>query len=537
MLEFAAFLCGLVVMALEMTGSRLLAPFLGSSVLVWTALIGVIMASLSAGYWLGGRAADRNPSAKRLAALILAAAFCVLAIGVFHIPMLNYISGMKLRPEFAAIAAAVLLFSPASVLLGMVSPYFVRVAMAARNVDINSAGTIIGRFSAISAVGSIAGTFLGGYVFISWIGSSLTIYMLASLLMAIAVIALLSTKMTFRRARVHYTIPFIGLATCLFFGGWQFWQEQVAEAAGIFKIDTRYEHIEIASGYGIDNRPLRLLSTPPKLTQSAMFIDNPTELVMSYTRHFALGWQLRPDAQRILMLGGAGFSVPKYLLHTRDNIKLDVVEIDPGMTDIARAHFALKDDARMNIYHEDARTYLNRFATQALAGEHAEGKYQIIMGDTFSSAYNIPFQLSTVECARKIYDSLEDDGVYMCNIISAVTGDKGLLLRGIRASFEEVFPSVHIFPLSYSLNGEVVQNIILLATKDKDLLPRSAELKARGASKLIKKEMSKEAAKELEIACAMLDNEWPIKTINDLPPLRDDFAPVELYAMPLIYAN
>ncbi|MDL2306700.1 fused MFS/spermidine synthase [Desulfovibrio sp. OttesenSCG-928-C06] len=546
MLEFVAFLCGAAVMTLEMTGSRILAPYLGSSVLVWTALIGVIMAFLSVGYWLGGKMADQSPTTKKLAAIIIAAAFSVLMIGVFHAGLLGAVSKVNFRPEMAAIIASIILFGPASLLLGMVSPYIVRVALQLRSTPVEQAGSVIGRFAALSAVGSILGTFLGGYVFISWIGSRLTIYMIASVLMSVAVLALMAGRMAARDHKILYTIPCLGLLTSILFGGMQKLIEYDEFRSGVLRTDTRYSRLEIMDGKTAGGRVMRQLYTPPNLLQSGMYLDSPDSLALSYTRHYALAWQLRPGASRFLMLGGAGYSVPKYLLGTRNDITLDVAEIDPDMTRLARQYFNLKDDPRLSVYHEDARTYLNRYAmARAASGSTASGQggadvegapgYDIIMGDTFSSAYNIPFQLSTVECAEKIYASLDEDGVFISNVISAVTGEKGQLLRSLRASFEEVFPDVRVFPLAYSGNPSNVQNVMLVAFKQPQRLPTSQELKERGPDAALVATYPDLAKAELNTAAFMLQNEWLIKVAEDLPPMYDDFAPVERYALPLLY--
>ncbi len=527
MLEAIAFLCGAAVMALEMTGSRLLAPHMGSSVLVWTALIGVIMAFLSAGYWLGGRMADKDPSPKKLAMVILGAAFCVLAIAVFQAGLLADVAAMFEQPEAAAITSATILFGPASLLLGMVSPYIVRVALHMRKVPVEKSGAVIGRFSAASAIGSILGTFAGGYYLVAWVGSRQTLYMLASSLMIISLAALLSDRVTLRRRKMMALFPLLGLGLAIYGATLNHAEEQKALAQGNFMLDTRYTTLLVQEGYDEKRRHLRLLSTPPELTQSAMNIERPNELVLDYTRHYALAWQLRPKAEKMLMLGGAGYSIPKYLLHTREHIALDVVEIDPAMTRLARERFGLPQDARMRIFHEDARTYLNRYA------QKGEAAYDVIMGDTFSSVYNIPFQLSTVECATRVHSSLKPDGVYICNILSAVTGPKAQLLESIRASFGQVFASVHIFPLQPG-NPGTVQNVMLLALKDANTLPTRAQLETAGLNPTLARKSPQAAADEFATAYKMLADEWRILLVDALPPLYDDYAPVERYALPLL---
>lgn len=525
MLEAVAFLCGAAVMALEMTGSRILAPHLGSSVLVWTALIGVIMAFLSSGYWLGGKLADKDPGSKRLALIIAGGAFCVLATAFFQNGVLASVGGMRLPREYAAMLAATLLFGPASLLLGMVSPYVVRVALQAREVPVEKSGAVIGRFSAASAIGSILGTFAGGYYMISYLGSRQSLYFLASMLMGVALVALASDKITLRRERLRIALlPLAGLGLAAFFWHGQYRLEAAELARGNFGVDTRYSRLEINEGYNAEGYHMRLLSTPPDLTQSAINLERPNELVLAYTRAFALAWQIRPQAGRFLMLGGAGYSVPRYLLNTRPEISLDVVEIDPGMTDLARRYFLLADDPRLRIFHEDARSYLNRYAART----DRQG-YDIVMGDTFSSVYNIPFQMSTVECMRRVHDALADDGVYIVNLLSAVTGPKSKLFNAVRGSLAEVFDEVRVFPLSVH-SPDTVQNIMLLALKKTGAVPTVAEFKAAGLNPALP---SHAAADEFAQTLHLLENEWRVTLLGEVPPLYDDFAPVELYALPM----
>ncbi len=489
-------------MVLEMAGARLLAPYLGTSIVVWTALIGVILASLSLGYWLGGRAGDRNPSAPRLAGIILLASGFVLTAGFVHAKLLAGLASMGFGLELGAVLAALLLFAVPSVLLGMVSPYIIQVKLltykdAERK---NRTGSVMGRFFALSTIGSIVGTFLGGYVLISWLGTRTILYAVAGTL---AVASLLAAP---HKRRVPAVIL---LLHCLGFSIWA--NVSGRNPAEGLELDTRYSHIRVQEGHLYAGQGLmRFLSTDPGSVQSGMFVDRPRELALEYTKHYALGWHIRPDAKRFLMLGGGGYSVPKYLLAAKPEATIDVVEIDPGITAAARKYFAVPDDARMRVYDEDARVFLNR----AAAAPEPKA-YGIIMGDTFTSSYNIPFHLGTVEAARRIHKLLDADGVFVCNIISAVTGEQGQIFRAIRASFAQVFPRTHVFPVNRPKDGDDVQNIMLVAMKTPRPIPLSWDPAMR----------------------AMLDKEWTRPIPNDTAPLTDDYAPVERYAMAILRAR
>ena len=497
MLEVVSFVCGAGVMVLEMAGARLLAPYLGTSIVVWTAMIGVVLASLSLGYWLGGKAGDKNPSAKKLGLIIAAGAVFVLLAALAQSPILKLVATAKWSLQVSAVVAAVLLFAIPCVFLGMVSPYIIQVRLLDYK-DKSQTGSVIGRFYALSTIGSIVGTFLGGYWLISWLGTRVILFGVAGVLATAAMIVA-------PRGRKLPAALLLGASVGL--GGYTALSVQESLASGI-DIDTRYNHIRVVEGTTDGHKTLYMI-TDPGAAQSGMRVSDPAMLLFDYTRHYAIGWHIKPDARNFLMLGGGGYSVPKYLLQTKKDITLDVVEIDPGITDVSRKYFALKDDERMRIFHEDARVFLNRTAVENAGG------YDMIMGDTFSSSYNIPFHLGTVECAERIKTLLRDDGVFVCNIISAVTGEEGKILRAIHAAFAEVFPQTHVFPVTMPGRPSQAQNVMLVAMKT----PKSIPLAWDDATRNI------------------LAKEYTLPLEKDVVALTDEYAPVEWYAMPMLEAK
>jgi hypothetical protein len=171
----------------------------------------------------------------------------------------------------------------------------------------------------------------------------------------------------------------------------------------------------------------------------------------------------------------------------------------------------------MRIFHEDARTFINRSAT-ALSKDEME-PYNLIFADIFNSWYSVPFHVGTAEAARNIHRLLADDGIYIMNIITAINGDNGRLLRSIRNAFLESFAEVHIFPVQQRFNGNQIQNVMLLACKTPRLLPNPAM-----------ESVPPHIAR-------MLANRWTSpfpEPENDVPALRDGFAPVERYTIGFI---
>ena len=183
-LQITSFFSGAATMILEMTGSRMVAPFFGTSLIVWTALIGIIMTSLCIGNWTGGTLADKRPEGKLLGRILLLAAVIIAATAFGSNYILTELHGLNLNLYTASIASAVAIFAPSSLLLGMVSPFVARLAMQ----DVHSSGAVVGRLSALNSAGSIFGTFMGGFVLISLFPSGVILMLLASVVALLSVL-------------------------------------------------------------------------------------------------------------------------------------------------------------------------------------------------------------------------------------------------------------------------------------------------------------------------------------------------------------
>src|SRR5687767_9475679 len=170
-LETTVFVCGAVVMIYEIIGSRIVAPFIGTSTYVWTSLIGVILAALSLGYWIGGRVADRRADAKVLAGVIFLAGGLVSVTVLVGEVVLTGVAAMPVGLEIRSLLASLLLFAPAGVALGFVTPYAVKLKMS----SLEESGRTVGRLYALSTIGSIAGTFLAGFFLVPFVGSVRTL--------------------------------------------------------------------------------------------------------------------------------------------------------------------------------------------------------------------------------------------------------------------------------------------------------------------------------------------------------------------------
>lgn len=485
LLELIVFTSGALVMIFEVTGSRILAPYIGTSVYIWTSLIGVILGSLSLGYHLGGRAADKNPELKKLASVLFSAAALMSVTLLLQDFALSFLATVGLRLEVKAILAALLLFAPASMLFGFITPYAVRLKMVA----VEDSGKIIGKLYALSTVGSIFGTFLAGFFLLPFVGSIRTVYLIIAILFALSITI---APFTLTQRKLYALILFV-----FAIGLNEFVRYSLGKDFDLHDIDTEYSRIRVFRTTDDEtNRPIEVLTLDPFSTQSAIFLDG-DEIVLKYANFYQLLRHFKPDFQKTLIIGGAGYSFPKEYLRKYPGKQIDVVEIDPQMTRIAHDFFRLKDDPNLRIFHQDGRVFLNQ----------NKERYDVVLVDAFGSVYSVPFQLTTREAVQKMNDSLSADGVVIVNMISAIDGDGSRFLRSEYKTYSEVFPHVLLFKVRNEKDDATTQNLILVASKAKDISLESDD-----------KEISK-----------LLQNLYRKPLSLTVPALTDDLAPVEYY--------
>jgi spermidine synthase len=483
-LPIVIFLTSSVGMAVEMIGSRMLAPHLGTSINIWAALISVILGCLSFGYWAGGKLSSHNPRLSLLASFLLGAALFTALIPLVGDTLLTTLSSFSLDSRLQALLGCLTLFAIPTTLMGAVSPYAIRLRMT----DLESSGETVGNLYSISAIGSIVGTLGTGFFLIQYLTVNANLYLLACLLFLAALLSVGFTK----PKRTIATALVIGFSLILSRG-----LEIVnAQSTGIIDESTLYNRVQIIP---IKNnyfgKPITLLRIG-KEWSSSRFTDGDPELVFPYTKYYRLQSHFNPNPNRVLMIGGAGYSYPQDFLRQFPTGNIDVAEIDPGVTQIARRYFHLKDDPRLTIFHQDGRIFLNTTTAQ----------YDAILGDAFHSSA-VPFQLTTHEAVQKMYEHLTSSGVVIMNIISSINGPTSQFLQAEYATYKDVFPQVYLFPVTDSHDGQTVQNIILLASKTSS------------------QPLWTDPNRELN---EYLSHRWT-GLIPYTPPLTDQLAPVERY--------
>ena len=342
--------------------------------------------------------------------------------------------------------------------------------------------------SRIGTAGSIFGTFLSGFYLIPHFGTNKLLVILLSVLLLVHLLLLVKKDLKGKALILLVIIiswPVTG------------WFNTLVAKKGVIDVDTGYNRIWIYDIKDPETDKTAKIMGINNEAHSLMFLDS-DELANEYTKYYHLVKHFNPNFKTTLMFGGAGYSYPKDFLLKYPNASIDVVEIDPGITELAKKYFKLKENPNLAIYHQDGRVYLNE----------TKKKYDAIFGDAFSSQYSLPYQLTTREAVQKKYKILNDDGVVILNIISAVDGEKGEFLRAEYVTYKSIFPQVYLFLVNVQNNGKPVQNIILVA---------------------LKSEKKPDFNSTDQTMNAYLRHLWQNELPADLPVLTDDYAPVDYY--------
>ncbi len=388
---------GIGALATEITASRLLAPYFGSSTIVWANLIGIVLAALAVGYWLGGRLADRRPQPALLGFIVLVAAVCVAAIPFVAKPFLDLtVDGLDETSAGAVIGsflAVLLLCAPPVVLLGMVSPFAIRLAVA----SIETAGAVAGRLYALSTAGSLLGTFLPALILIPAIGTQRTFLVIAALL-ALSASALLGRR---------YLVVAAALAALVAIP-----PGVVKGQAGLLHEETSYhQYIQVVERD--DGR--RLLHLNEGVAVHSVWRPDSVLTGGVWDAFLAIPSLLGRDLDRVAILGNAGGTTARALGVYYPDAEVDGVELDPAVSRVGRRFFAMDDNPRLTVHDADARPFLRR----------TDERYDLIVVDAYHQPY-VPFYLATREFFRLVRARLAPGGIVALNVAS-VPDDKRLV--------------------------------------------------------------------------------------------------------------
>jgi len=400
---------GAGTLATEIAASRLLAPYFGSSTIVWANIIGLILIYLSLGYWLGGKVADRHPKPRLLGALILAAAAVIAILPFVSRPILDAaVRGLDALSAGAVVGsffAALALFAVPVTLLGAVSPFAIRLAL----FDLERAGTVAGRLYALSTVGSILGTFLSAIVTIPLVGTQRTM---------IGAAVLLATSGALLLGR-RWQLVAVAFAAVLAVPG-----ETIKPSPGLlYETESAYQYVQVVE------RPdgARVLRLNEGVVAHSIWRRD-TVLTGAYWDLFLVVPPLlgRP-LERVLVIGNAGGTIPRAYGVLYPDARIDGVELDPAVTMAGRRFLGLDDNPRLRVITADGRPYLER----------TDERYDLVIVDAYRQPY-IPFYLTTKEFFELVRAHLEPGGIVALNV-DAVPGDDRLV-EAIGSTVRSVFP-------------------------------------------------------------------------------------------------
>ncbi len=436
-----AFIASACVMIVELLAFRLVSRYLGNSNYTTTAIIGVVLGGLALGNYIGGRIADLYRSVSALATLfVLASAAC------FAVPMLNALVGewsalwFLSWPARIAIHVFLSFFIPCTI-LGTIGPVVAKMALDRGR----AVGRTVGGVYAWGVLGSLLGTFASGFFLIPRYGLFTINHVVAAILAVMAIL--------FAGRRL---LPYgWGAATCVLLvlifglpvGAQETWTGTRAWAANwglrddegpnvLFDKASEYSQVRVENVPRSDGRRVMLLD---KLAHSFYNPLRPDELQYGYEKIFGAvtdQFTKHDDSFRTLVLGGGGFTHPRMLLRERPNCHVDVVEIDPVVTDAALATFGLLRDDRMSIFHLDARQHVIALDKSAKADSP---RYKLIFLDAIND-FIVPPHLTTQEFHQSIKRSLTPDGAFLMNLVDIVDEGRflGSLVKTLRTSFARV---------------------------------------------------------------------------------------------------
>jgi predicted membrane-bound spermidine synthase len=436
------FFTGAAVLVLEIIGTRFLAPFYGSNLYSWSALISVTLLALALGYYLGGRLADARGSPALLDAVIALSAACVAAVPPLAHALADPLAAAG--PRLGVLASALVSFGPSLTLLGMITPIAVRLAAP----DFAHLGRSVGSVYASSTAGSIAGALVAGFLLLPAVRVSRICYAVALFLAALAA----------ARALARTRLPALGLLPAIAAAAWGALSSAAPaaqpEAAGNFRVTAVYP-----SFYGtvkvLEDSAVRYLVIDGMCHNAQAIADRTS--VLPYVSVFGVLPYLDPAGRDLLLIGlGAGDMVR---LLGEFGIRTTAVEIDPVVAQAAFRHFGLRPD-ELELVLDDGRAYLRR----------APARYDFLIVDAFAGG-SPAAHLFSREAFADMRAALREGGVLGVNIIARSTADP--LVADLEATIGAVFP--YRIAVSTAHRPTELGNIIFFASDRPIELPSRLE--------------------------------------------------------------
>jgi spermidine synthase len=428
------FLSSACIMILELVAGRIIAPYVGVSLYTWTSVIGVVLTGISIGNYLGGWLADRAASLRLLGIIFLLGGLS--SLGILAVDTVGLLAPGDWPVVIEILIVTGALFFLPCVILGTISPIVAKLAVR----DLRRTGITVGRIYAAGTVGSIVGTFATGFFLIAWFGTHTIVWGVALVLLILGLLLLLAGRWLWM------------LAAVLLLAGTTVLASELEWLLGPCSLETNYFCIKVKEQER-DGELVRVLILD-RLVHSYTSLDDPTKLVYGYERMYAEATAYRAltdDHLRALFVGGGGYTFPRYMEAVYPTSDIDVIEIDPGVTEVAHQLLGLARDTRISTYNEDARMFLER---------EPVAEYDLILGDAFND-FSVPYHLTTREFNERVRAWLGDDGLYIVNIVDGASGE---FLRAYLHTLRQSFRHVYLAPTIESWRQASRSTFVLIAT-------------------------------------------------------------------------
>lgn len=502
-LPLTVFITGACVLIIEVVATRILSPYYGNTIFTVSSILSVILAALSLGYYAGGKLADRVPSAYTFFKIIVSSGIALMLFHNLGTYFIIYVSSQLPLNTGPLVTSGFLFFLPA-LLLGTLSPYAIKLQSIFQQTQ--GIGSISGKMFFWSTLGSISGSLLAGFVLIPNFGVNNIIVSVSVTLFFLGLIPLV--VLNFSPNQYWQLIGLMFFLIVLATITKHLFQEKV-----VYAKDGLYERITIQDGE-YQGRPTRFFKLDRGI-HGAMYLDtnDPTDLVYDYLKLYSV-WQPHDEfASQVLLLGGGAYQLPRAILAQFPNTHVDVVEIEPALFLIAQDYLGLPKNPKLRNYINDGRRFL----------KNTNNRYDVIFSDVYQSLFSIPIHFTTQEYFQLTKDTLNNDGIFIANLIGDLDKSKNSLIFSVIKTIRSVYPNSYFFALG-SDGGSVLYNVIAIGYKKEEPVSFS--------DKFIKLTINNDLTplSELLIDLDQID-------LTHYTLLTDDYAPVEYLNSKFIERN
>ncbi len=524
---FIASFCTLVI---ELVAGRIMAPYVGVSLYTWTSIIGVVLAGISIGAYLGGRIADRYPRSSTLGWLLF-----LSGLGAFSIsPLTNLVGGAYFQTSLMVrilLITTIIFFAP-SCLLGMISPVVVKLTLN----NLEKTGNVVGKIYAFSTLGSIFGTFATGFYLISWMGTRHILLTMGVILILSAFIfgGFFRRKKTLALSSLLLFLLLIILPITTLYVYARIYPDEVTVSSPIQSLKLSYGYAfnppideetyffkesdyytiklkrNIKSHHG---NPLESLVLD-HLVHSYTDLKDPFYLEYEYIRIYEefVRWQSgKKKSFKALFLGGGGYTFPRFIEVKYPKAEIDVVEIDPEITQVVKKYLGVSENTRIRSFNEDGRWFVMNCKE--------DGSYDFIFGDAFNDL-SIPYHLTTKEFALELKRLLKPEGLLLANVIDSFK--EGAFMPSYIRTLEEVFGkgNVHLVTLTSDYDHIGISTCVIVASPKKLDMEDFVRTIQKGKGKMTSHVMPQEELQKY------LTERYSVILTDDYVPVDNLIAPI-----------